>query len=203
MAGGGLDPAGADQLELLPYAVTPGEGSGMLSMALNEFGFVFVYDQIRSGQVYGPPQDYVSSILDAVDSDVLLVEADSAGEIISSLQAGLASLPNHIAAALVVLGDQPRIQPKVVNQVLMAYAEGKGRIVAPTFQDERGHPILIDRRYWPELLALPLGGAPRQVINKYKSETALVPVDTDSVLQDVDTPADYRQARWQAGLDKS
>jgi molybdenum cofactor cytidylyltransferase len=125
------------------------------------------------------------------------------GEIISSLQAGLASLPDHIAAALVVLGDQPRIQPKVVNQLLMAYAEGKGHIVAPTFQGDRGHPILIDRRYWPELLALPPGGAPRDVINKYKNDVALVPVETDSVLQDVDTPEDYKKARWQAGLDKS
>ena len=50
----------------------------MLSKALSEFGFVFVYDQIRSGKVYGPPQDYISHIMDAVDSDVVLVEADSA-----------------------------------------------------------------------------------------------------------------------------
>ena len=99
-----------------------------------------------------------------------------------------------------VLGDQPRIQPKVVNQVLMAYAEGKGRIVAPTYQGDRGHPLLIDRRYWPELMAMPPGGAPRDVINKYKSEMALVPVETDSVLQDVDTPDDYKRARWQAGI---
>lgn len=122
------------------------------------------------------------------------------GEMLSSLKAGLLAMPPHIAAVLVVLGDQPRIQPKVINQITMAYAEGKGRIVAPRFEKQRGHPILIDRRYWPEILALPAGAAPRDVINRYQSDVAFVDVDTDSVLGDVDTPDDYQEERRRAGL---
>jgi molybdenum cofactor cytidylyltransferase len=124
------------------------------------------------------------------------------GEMLSSLKAGLLAMPPQVAAALVVLGDQPRIQPKVINQVTMAYAEGKGRIVAPRFEKQRGHPILIDRRYWPEILALPPGAAPRDVINRYKDDVAFVDVDTDSVLGDVDTPDDYHEERRRAGLDR-
>jgi molybdenum cofactor cytidylyltransferase len=123
------------------------------------------------------------------------------GEMLSSLKAGLKALPAHIAAALVVLGDQPRIQPRVVNQLAMAYAEGRGPIVAPRFESQRGHPILIDRRYWQEFLALPADAAPRDVINHYKDQVAFVDVDTDSILGDVDTPEDYQQERWRAGLD--
>lgn len=122
------------------------------------------------------------------------------GEMLSSLKTGLAAMPAHVSAALVVLGDQPRIQPRVIGQVLTAYAEGKGKIVAPSYQKRRGHPILIDRRYWPEILALPTDGAPRDVINAHASEIAYVNVDTDSVLRDVDTPEDYSQERGRAGL---
>jgi molybdenum cofactor cytidylyltransferase len=122
------------------------------------------------------------------------------GEMLSSLKAGLRAMPDHIAAALIVLGDQPRLQPKVIGQVLMAYAEGEGDIVAPSYQMRRGHPILISRRYWPELLALPDGSAPRDVINAHQDRIAYVNVDTDSVLGDVDTPQDYAQERWRAGL---
>ena len=70
---------GLDQLELMPYAVTPREGMGTLAMALDEFRFVFVYDEIRAEKVYGPPLNFIPRMLDSVASDVLLIEADSAG----------------------------------------------------------------------------------------------------------------------------
>lgn len=123
------------------------------------------------------------------------------GEMLSSVKAGLESLPAHISAAMVVLGDQPRIQPRTVQQVMSAYALGDGDIVAPSYQMRRGHPILIDRKYWRELLALPVDGAPRDVINAHKDAIAYVVVDTDSVLRDVDTPEAYREERRRAGLD--
>lgn len=123
------------------------------------------------------------------------------GEMLSSLKAGLKAMPMHISAALVVLGDQPRLQPKVISQILANYAEGTGDIVAPSYQMRRGHPILIDRRYWAEILALPDGGAPRDVIDQHKDRIAYVTVDTDSVIRDVDTPHDYQQERKLAGLD--
>jgi molybdenum cofactor cytidylyltransferase len=110
-------------------------------------------------------------------------------------------MPSHISATLVVLGDQPRIQPKVVAQVMMAYSEGTGDIITPSYQMRRGHPILIDRRYWPEILDLPEDGSLRDVIDRHKERIAYVNVDTDSVLRDVDTPEDYRQERKLAGLD--
>jgi len=122
------------------------------------------------------------------------------GEMLSSLKAGLAALPPHAAAALVVLGDQPRIQPRVIGQVLMAYAEGQGAIVAPSYQMRRGHPLLIDRRFWPEILALPPDGSLRALLAAYADEIGYVTVDTDSVLHDVDTPDDYAEERRRAGL---
>jgi molybdenum cofactor cytidylyltransferase len=124
------------------------------------------------------------------------------GEMLSSLKAGLRAMPPHISAVLVALGDQPTIQPRIIGQVMTAYAEGKGEIVAPSYQMRRGHPILIDRRYWQEILDLPEDGAPRDVIERHKDRIAYVNVDTDSVLRDLDTPDDYQAARRLAGLDE-
>ena len=58
----------------------------------------------------------------------------------------------------------------------------------------------MDRRYWPELLAL-TDGAPRDVINRHADRIHYVNVQTDSVLHDVDTPADYEEERRRAGLE--
>ncbi|PJF36694.1 MAG: putative selenium-dependent hydroxylase accessory protein YqeC [Candidatus Thermofonsia Clade 1 bacterium] len=122
------------------------------------------------------------------------------GEMLSSLQVGLRALDESIAACLVVLGDQPQIDGRIVGQLMQAYAEKRGKIIAPSYKGKRGHPILIDRSLWQDLLALPHGGAPRDVINANAHQTYYVIVDTDSVLRDVDTPDDYRQARRHADL---
>jgi molybdenum cofactor cytidylyltransferase len=121
------------------------------------------------------------------------------GEILSSLQAGLRALPDSIAAGLAVLGDQPMLDPRVVGQVLAAYARDEGQIIAPAYRGQRGHPILIDRQFWPELLAA-RACAPREVLRRYPAHTTLVPVDNDDILRDIDTPEQYRQERRRAGL---
>ena len=119
---------------------------------------------------------------------------------LSSLKAGLRAMPDQISASLVVLGDQPTINPKVIYRVLRAYSEGEGHIVAPSYQMRRGHPILISRRYWGEILSLGRQGAPRDVINAHAGEVAYVNVGTDTVLHDVDTPSDYYRALREAGI---
>lgn len=122
------------------------------------------------------------------------------GEMLSSMKAGLNALDDSISACLIFLGDQPNINARLVTEVLIAYAEGRGTIVAPSYHMRRGHPILIDRRYWQEILNLPDGSAPRDVINAYAENTAYVQARDDSVLNDMDTPEEYREALRRAGL---
>lgn len=150
--------------------------------------------------VTGHRADDVRPLAAHIGAEVTLNPDYATGEMLSSLKAGLQAMPPHISAALVVLGDQPRIQPRVIAQVLTAYAEGAGDIVAPSYRMRRGHPILIDRRYWQDILNLPPDGAPRDVINRHQDRVGYVNVDTDSVLRDIDTPDDYRDERRNAGL---
>lgn len=126
--------------------------------------------------------------------------AHKTGDMLSSIKAGLRAMPDHVSAALVVLGDQPRLQPRVLYEVRKAYSEQQNEIIAPSYQGRRGHPILIGRRYWPEILSLGRDESLRDVLNKYAQEIAYVQVYTDSVLHDVDTPADYHAERQRAGL---
>ncbi len=150
--------------------------------------------------VTGHWADEVSKVASRLDARVVHNPFYEGGEMLSSLQAGLRALDNRFAACLVVLGDQPQIQGRVIAEVLTAYAEGRGSIVAPSYRMRRGHPIVIDRQHWPELLALPSGASPRDVINAHADQIAYVNVNTDSVVTDIDTPEDYRAALRRAGL---
>ena len=104
------------------------------------------------------------------------------------------TLGEEVSGCLVVLADQPWLEASVLEALLDAYTAGTAGIVAPVFQGKRGHPVLIDRRHWPELMALERGLAPRDLLQRHPADTCLVPVETRSGLDDMDTLDDYEQA---------
>lgn len=117
------------------------------------------------------------------------------GEMLSSLKVGLARLEARGAeGCLVVLGDQPTLRSEIIHMLLQAYREGRAGIIAPSYRQQRGHPVLIDRRYWPEIHNLPPGAAPRDVVRAHEDDVFHIVVDTPSILHDLDTPEDYEQA---------
>lgn len=150
--------------------------------------------------VTGYYAEEVKARVKPMDVHIVHNRAHRTGEMLSSLKAGLRAMPDHIAAAMIFLGDQPRIEQKTIYQVMSAYAEGAGDIVAPSYQRRRGHPIIVARKYWPEFLALRNDRTPREVLNAHADEIAYVNVDTDSILRDIDTPDDYEDERFRAGL---
>ncbi len=117
------------------------------------------------------------------------------GEMLSSLQCGLRHLPTACAAILAVLADQPLLLSATINTLITAYRQGIGGLIAPTCQGHRGNPVLIDRRFFAEVLALPAGSAPRALLSKHPQELYLLPVNDEGVLLDVDSPETYRALR--------
>jgi molybdenum cofactor cytidylyltransferase len=149
--------------------------------------------------VTGREAEQVSAVAQQLGAQAVFNPQYAAGEMASSLQMGLRALAGRAEAVLVVLGDQPSLRAGVIRRVLRAYAERRGSIVAPSHNRRRGHPILIDQAHWADLLALPSGSSPREVINRASDVTAYVEAD-ESVLRDIDTPEHYAEARRLAGL---
>ncbi|MFQ5611150.1 MAG: NTP transferase domain-containing protein [Anaerolineae bacterium] len=116
-----------------------------------------------------------------------------AGEMLSSVQCGLLALGSEVRVALIALGDQPQLEAAVVEQLIAAYRAGSGRLLIPSYYMRRGHPILIDRVYWPEILSLDTAKTLRDFINARAGEIHYLNVETDSVLRDMDTPKAYRR----------
>ncbi len=142
----------------------------------------------------------VKEKLKPLDIDVAYNRSYKSGEMLSSLKLGLRALPDYIACAMIILGDQPQIKSKVLYQILNTYAENTEQIIVPSYKMRRGHPILIGRRYWGDILNLPRDSSLRAFMNLHADHIRYVNVDDDSILRDVDTPQDYAQERWRAGL---
>lgn len=115
------------------------------------------------------------------------------GEMLSSVQVGLRSVSAEADAAMILLGDQPGLKETVVEMVLKDYRDGKGDIVIPSYQMRRGHPIIIGRAYWKDILDLGEGETLRDFFKGTTEVIHHVEVSTPTVLRDMDTPADYRR----------
>lgn len=114
-------------------------------------------------------------------------------EMISSLRVGLSALTDACDAALITLGDQPQIQVEVVRQILAIYRAKPMPIIVPSYQMRRGHPWLVARPVWERLLDLNLPLTLRDFLNSHADLIEYVNVETPSILQDLDTPADYQR----------
>ena len=117
------------------------------------------------------------------------------GEMLSSLQVGLAAMRPEAEALLVGLGDQPQVQTETVQRLCQGFLQGKSALVVPSFQRRRGHPWLVARSLWGELLAMQAPETPRDFLNRHGSEIDYVEMDTPTILADLDTPEEYRRSR--------
>lgn len=110
---------------------------------------------------------------------------------LSSVQCGFRNLPAEYDAALVFPGDQPLIEPEVINLVIESYREtGKG-IIIPVFGKKRGHPLLISFKYRDVVDTLPDNEGLRALAAKYKNDVFEVKTNSSGILKDFDTKEDY------------
>ncbi|HEU5321743.1 MAG TPA: nucleotidyltransferase family protein [Methylomirabilota bacterium] len=108
----------------------------------------------------------------------------------SSIAAGVAALPPGTHAALIALGDQPRLPAGVVAAVLAAHARSGKPIVAPSYRGAQGTPVLFAATVFPELLALRGDAGARAVVAARPERVEVVAVDAP-MPPDVDTPEDF------------
>jgi len=120
---------------------------------------------------------------------------DYAKGMLTSVQTAVRHLPQNVEAVLVVLGDQPLVGPGVIDGLLRAYAGSAHGLVAPVYRGRRGNPVLIDRRYFVELLALPPEAAPRVLLQRHEDDLYYVEIADDAILHDLDRPEDYERLR--------
>ena len=114
----------------------------------------------------------------------------------SSLRAGISALDQGTEATLIVLGDQPFIRPRTMDQVIKAYRRDQAQIVIPLFHGSRGNPVLLDRSVFSEVMALEGDVGCRAIFGNHLAGIAKVEVEDEGILLDIDHPDDYDRLRW-------
>lgn len=109
----------------------------------------------------------------------------------ASLRIGLDAV-DRWPAALVCLGDQPRLSEATVRRVLEVASREPDRVIRPRYgsgRGEPGHPVCIPARFWP-LLRGDEGDRGFGPLLGHQAPILEVPVPGRN--PDIDTPADLR-----------
>jgi len=94
---------------------------------------------------------------DGVDAVDVVVAEDWETGMAASLRGGLAAADRTSAtAALIHLVDLPDVTAEVVRRVL-AHGGHPGELARATYDRRPGHPVLIGRDHWPQLVAAVTG----------------------------------------------
>mgnify|MGYP003739742675 CR=1 FL=1 len=108
-----------------------------------------------------------------------------------SLRLAAEALPPDTEAVVIGLADMPEIAPGTISALIAAWRPlGIRGIVAPEFDDRRGHPVIFGAGHFPALRELSGDQGARSVIQRCAADLLLVPVDDPGVIVDLDTPSD-------------
>ena len=144
--------------------------------------------------VTGGVRDAVESLVGG-SAQIIFNPNYAKGEMLSSVQVELVGLKPGAEAALIGLGDQPQVRERSVRSVLKAYRNSGASLVVPSFQMRRGHPWLVARVHWDEILEMRSPASLRDFLNRHADEIHYVELHHESVLQDLDTPGDYLKSK--------
>jgi molybdenum cofactor cytidylyltransferase len=125
-----------------------------------------------------------------VDIECVFNPQYETGEMLSSIQCGLAALGGQVPAALIGLGDQPQLSLETVRRLIAAYNAEPERIIVPSYQFHRGHPWLVSRAEWGQIMALKPPQTMRDFFTAHDGEIRHVEADS-TIIKDLDTPDDY------------
>ncbi len=146
--------------------------------------------------VTGYARDSVEAAV--ADLDVRLTfNPKFASGLASSLKAGLAATPSDVAGALVLLGDMPWIEPRLIDALIEAFLARKDALAAiPSRDGRRGNPVLLGRGLFEAAMRLTGDEGARRLIGALSaSELVEVEASDTGVTFDIDTPEDLAAAR--------
>jgi len=121
----------------------------------------------------------------------IVINPHSKTDMSTSIRKGLQAIHPSSDGILIALGDQPFLKKKTINALIIAFDQGKGGIVVPSFRGRRGHPVIFHKRYKKELLNLKGDVGGRSIIERHPEDARVVHLKSEGVVMDVDTWQDY------------
>jgi CTP:molybdopterin cytidylyltransferase MocA len=183
-AGGGSRFGGAKQLAEL-------DGRPLLEHAIRSIEAVPAIERVVV--VLGARADEVRAGVDLGATEVVACEDWAAGQS-ASLKTGIAAIARDADAAVITLGDMPRVTPQVIARFADLAAEHGARARARAVYDGvPGHPVVLGSAYFDAVAEIEGDIGARELLRSIGVER----IDCSGLCSavDIDTPADLDALR--------
>lgn len=109
----------------------------------------------------------------------------------SSIRVGLNWLVEHhdLDQVLILLCDQPFLDHKLMEDLIAQKSKGNKGIVGSAYGGTIGVPVLFDRKYFPELLALNGKEGAKKLVNMFGDDVDQIDFPEGNI--DIDTETDF------------
>lgn len=129
-----------------------------------------------------------------LDADELVVNENWKRGQLSSLQAAIRSLPaGATEGILICLVDHPLISAELVSRLIEAFEHNTNKVVIPTYQGRRGHPVIFPAALYDELLAAPEEIGARAVVHAHAKDVLELPVKEEGVVLNLNDQESLRR----------
>jgi molybdenum cofactor cytidylyltransferase len=142
--------------------------------------------------VLGANIDLVKPTLDAFSDRINIIENTAWNEGMgTSIRLGVENLAPKSDGILILLADQPLISQVLLQKMMQTFAEKKYPIVACSYGEQLGVPILFDKSFFSELINLKGEQGAKSFLKNYSENIASV--EFKDGLFDIDTPEDLQK----------
>jgi molybdenum cofactor cytidylyltransferase len=174
-----------------PKALLPYRGGTFLEHLLK------VTDHPRIGWrrvVLGADAQAIAEGVKLPAGKVVINENWEAGQL-SSIQAGVRSLPAGTDGMLLCLIDHPLISRELVGALVARFYESGKPIVLPIYKGRRGHPVIFAARVYAELLSAPLETGARAVVWAHREDVFEMETREEGCILNLNDPDALTKAR--------
>jgi molybdenum cofactor cytidylyltransferase len=111
----------------------------------------------------------------------------------SSYRAGIEALDPRSEAIIILLGDQPGVDPETIDRVAGEWRHGESQIALASYQGRKGHPMLFAKPLFGQLVGLHGDKAAWKLVDANPGLVRVIPFDRPFP-EDIDTPEDFMRA---------
>jgi molybdenum cofactor cytidylyltransferase len=181
---------GASQRMGSPKALLPYQGRPFLEHLLD----VTHHPKIGVRRVVlGAHVEPITNAIALAPDEIVLNENWEKGQL-SSIQAGIRSLPPGTDGMLLCLIDHPLISAVLVSDLIAQFYAAKKKIVLPSYDGQRGHPVIFSAELYDELLAAPLDKGARAVVWAHGQDVSEMATTEQGCILNLNDPETLQRA---------
>ncbi len=144
--------------------------------------------------VLGADAEPIAKAIQQLKADEIVINEEWEKGQLSSIQAGLRSLPAGTDGMLLCLIDHPLISTALVQELIAQFYKTKKTIVLPVYEGRRGHPVIFAASLYDELLHAPLETGARAVVWAHTAEIEELRTNEEGCVLNLNDPETMHKA---------